>query len=255
MKPLLNIFTTIFICGSLVFASACHKPNNNTGTPKGILYLHIHTDIDTNEVDSAVVAMDSSGRHFQLDLAQFYISGVILTKSDGSTYAINNAYILKSIAQEQYLVDSIPTGNYTTISFNVGVDASKNSSDPSSFPASSALSTQTPSMWFGTTSQGYIFMNLQGFADTTAAQTGPVNQPFSYQLGTSTLLRSVTMPVHSKVFTATPNGSMFIHIIADYGKVLRGVNFKTQNMATPFTNLSVATQIANNIPTMFRYEE
>jgi len=255
MKILLNILTTAFIFGSLMFASACHKTNTNASTPKGILYLHVHTDIDTNEVDSAVVAKDSSGRHFQLDIAQFYISGIILTKSDGTSYAINNAYILKNIAQEQYLVDSIPTGNYTTITFSVGVDASRNSMNPSSFASTSALSPQTPSMWFGSTSQGYIFMNLQGYADTTAAQNGPVNQPFSYQLGTSALLRTVTMPIHSPVFTATPNSSMFIHIIADYGKVLRGINFKTQNTATPFTNIGVTTQIANNIPTMFRYEE
>lgn len=66
------------------------------------------------------------------------------------------------------------------------------------------------------------------------------------------MLATVTMP--NEVFSVVANQQSFVHLIADYGKALRGVNFKTSNTASPWVNTSVATQIANNIPTMFRYE-
>ncbi len=233
---------------------ACKKSDNAVvATPKGVLYFHMHTDIDTNEVDSAMIAMDAIGRHFQLDTAEFYISGVVLHKADGATYAVSGAYALKTMAEEDIKIDSVPTGNYTSVSFNVGVDAAANQTNPATYGASSVLSVQNPSMWFGSTTQGYIFMNIAGYADTTVAQNGPVNRHFSYQLGTSGMLATVNLPVMN--FTVVGNEVSFVHLIADYGKVLNGVSFKTQNEATPFVNATIATQIANNISNMIRYEE
>ncbi len=236
-------------------ACSCNKTNNAVTTPKGILYLHLHTNIDTNEAGVGDVARDSSGRYFSFTLADFYMSGIVLHKSDGSTYSVSGVYVKKFIDSEEYYVDSIPAGNYTSISFNVGIDAATNSTNPSSYPSSNILSMQTPSMWFGSTSQGYIFMNLQGMADTTTGDAGTiVNCPFSYQLGTSAMLETVNMPTHA-TYDVVANQVTFIHLICDYGKALRGINFKTQSTATPFSNAAVAQQIANNIPTMFRYEE
>jgi hypothetical protein len=246
---IISLFALIFIS-----FSACHKKNDSTpAVPKGLLYFHLHTDIDTNEVDSGVVARDSSGRQFALNVAEFYICNIVLHKSDGSTYSVDGAVALKTIAEEEYYIDSVPTGNYTSVSFSVGLNSALNSGTPSSFSSGNVLGTQTPGMWFGA-GQGYIFMNLQGLADTTVAQAGPVNVPFTYQLGTSSQLVTVTMPQHA-AFGVIANQQTFIHMIADYGKALRGVNLGL-GTATPFnSNAAVTTQIANNIATMFRYEE
>ncbi len=239
----------------LLTLAGCRKKSQPADQPapaNGTLYLHIHTHIDTTEVDSGMVAKDATGRRFELDLAQFYISGITLKKADGSTVSAGNVYLLKKIAQEQYLVGSVPSGNYLSVTFNVGVDAAANQTTPASHAPTDALYTQNPSMWFGSTTQGYIFMNLQGKADTSALNNGPVNAPFSYQLGTSSMLKTFTLP--DKAFTVAPGQSQLVHIIADYGKLLQGVNFKTQPTATPFSNAAVAAQISNNIQFMFHYE-
>jgi len=196
-------------------------------------------------------ATDASGRRFKLNVAQFYISGITLFKTDGSTVVLGNKYILKTMKEEEYYVDSVITGNYTKITFNVGIDATTNTTNPSGYPDSSPLSKQSPSMWFGTPSQGYIFLNIQGLADTTATQNGALNFPFNYRTGTSDMLRSCTV---TEEFSVVANQPALVHFVVDYGKVLQGVDFKTAGTATPWVNTSVATQIANNIHGMISHE-
>lgn len=246
--------TSLFVAVLLIFfgmATISCTDKTPAPTPTGTFYLHMHTDIDTNEVDAGTVAVDADGRHFQLDVAKFLITGVQLKKTDGTFLAVDNVYLQKTIEEEQYLVGEVPAGNYLAVRFNVGVDATDNAKSPTSFSASNPLS--DPTAWFGSTTQGYIFMDLQGKADVSATQTGPVDQAFSYQLGTSSMLKTVTLP--DQAFTIAANRDNLVHIIADYGAVLSGVDFKTQPTATPFSNAAVAQQIADNIANMFRYEE
>jgi hypothetical protein len=251
-----NITTIIIIISGMVFISSCKKnePTPTLSTPMGALYFHIHTDIDTTEVATDSVGADANGRRFSMHVGEFYVSGITLKKSDGTSYSLSaNDYLLKTIGTEAYYVDSVPAGNYTSVSFNVGIDAATNSKAPSSFSSSSVLSAQNPSMWFGTTTEGYIFMNVQGMADTSSTHNGAVNFPISYQIGTNALLRNVSMPYQT--FTVVANQIQYVHIIADYGKMLNGIDFKAHNNVSPFNSDSLtATQIANNIPNMFRYE-
>jgi hypothetical protein len=229
-------------------------------TPMGTIAVHLHTNIDTTEVDSGIVVLDnSSGKKFQLNIAQFYMSGVVAHKADGTAEPISNAYILKTMRQEMYVIGQVPTGNYKSISFNVGIDATTNSTDPSAHTG--VLGVQNPNMWFGWQWQGYIFMNVQGYADTTTTHTGPANQPFIYQLGGNTQLKTINMPAMPTNLVVTTSNTNALpaefHIICDYGVLLNNVNFKTNNTAaTPFNSDSVIVKaISNNIPNMFKYED
>jgi len=264
MKNIMKNSSVILIVIASLFIMSCKKKDNTT-TPaiqNGALWLHIHTDIDTNEVDSGMIAMDAYHRHFQLNIGQYYISNIILIKSDGTTFPCSGVYLLKNIATEPYYVDSVPAGNYTSISFTIGLDAATNARNPTSFLASSVLYTQNPSMWFGNTSFGYMFMNVQGVADTMAADTtfvinpAHVNYPFTFQLGADTAARTINMP--AQPFTVVAGTVQYVHIIGDYSKLFQGINFSqfalTNGIVTPWTNNSLCYQINNNIPNMFRYE-
>jgi hypothetical protein len=245
----IKILPFVLALFTLITHTSCKK--DPAPTPMGKYLLHLHTDIDTSEVDPGTVAADATGRHFRLDVAKLLISGLKLKKSDGTYVTVDNVYILKRIEEEVYEVGQVPAGNYLSVSFNVGVDAAANAKAPGSFTSPNPLADATN--WFGTTAQGYIFANLQGKADISAGQTGPVDQAFNYQLGTSAMLKSVTMP--DKPFTVVANQDNFSHLIIDYGIMLQGVDFKTQSTASPDANAAVAQKIDNNIPNMFRYEE
>ena len=248
---------------SITALFSCKKDNTTTATPPtpmGTVAIHLHTNIDTTEADSGMVVLDNiSGKRFQLNVAQFYISGVVAYKADGTPEPISNAYILKTIQQEMYVIGQVPAGNYNKISFNVGIDANTNSTDPTTHTG--VLGIQNPSMWFGWQWQGYIFMNVQGYADTTATHTGSANKYFSYQLGGNAQLKTINMPAMATNIAVTTSNTNALpaefHIICDYGKLLNNVDFKTTNTAaTPYNSDStIVKSISNNIPNMFRYEQ
>ena len=248
--------------------TSCKKKNN---TPSmGTFYFHLHTNIDTNEVDNTTAFYrDSSGRHIGLSAAQFYISNIIVHNVNGSSYTIPNAIVLKNIDSEQYLIGQAPIGTYDYVTFSVGLDAATNALQPSDFTTTGYI--PNTAMWFGSTTQGYMFLKVQGFADTTANQSGANPMHFSYEIGSGGNLKTVTMPTRGvgsyasyAPYILTANGINYIHLICDYGKLLSVVNFNAQpplyagNEDTTDTytiNQILAMQIANHIPNMFHYEE
>jgi hypothetical protein len=261
---------TVAVTALLVLSVSLHsclKRINTPSVPSGTFYFRLHTYIDSTEVtDTAALYRDSTGRHFGLSVAQFFIYDVVLQYSNGTTYKVPNAYILKDIDSERYIIGAVPPGSYSSVTFNVGLDPTTNAISPANFaPAGSYIPTAT--MQFDS-SGGYMYMDIQGFADTTATQNGTNLVYFSYQIGQFITsggadidLQTVVMPTRGKgsytsyaPYTLAVNGSCYIDIICDYGKLLSVVNFKTQDTTNTYdVNPALAPIIASNEPNMFRY--
>jgi len=258
-----NLLVVVILIVIISISSmSCKKTTSNPTAATGTVWIHLHTNIDSNEVDdTAGLYTDANGRRLGLSVAQFYISNVVLTNVNGSKYTIQNAHVLKNIDSEAYIVGTAPIGTYNAATFDVGLDDATNALQPTAFTTTGYIPNST--MWYGNTTQGYMFMKLQGFADTSAAQTGANLAHFSYEIGSSANRKTVTMPTRGTgnyasypVYTLLSGGTMYVHVICDYGKLLSVVNFKTQDATDTYTtNPSLATTIANNIPNMFRYEE
>jgi hypothetical protein len=264
MKSLKIIKTALLlacICIGLGMASCKKKDTTNSTTPtttaNGTVMLHLHTNVDSNEVDAYNdIYIVSGGRKISVSRAQLYVSGIQLIKADGSTYDVPNLTILKVMEIEEYLVGSVPAGNYKSIKFNVGLSPATNSTTP----AANDSTLNKPNMWFGATAQpsGYVFVNFQGKIDTTHAAnaTAAQMQPFNYRIGTNANLKSITMPDQS--YSVLPNQVQFIHITIDYNKLFNGIqlnNANNLNVNTASDNSSaLGIQITNNIPAMFTYE-
>lgn len=250
MKTQNYIHIATLIAGALLFS--CKKEQAPPPPiPNGTVGLHIHTTVNGTELDSGATAADMNGRKIKLNIAQFYFSNVKLKKADGSEVAVSGVQ-LKTIGQETFLLGQVPAGNYSGLSFQVGLDNATNQTMPTSCASSSVLAPQNPAMWFGNCAQGYMFMNVQGYVDTTAAMNGNADQPFCVQLGTASMLKTITMP--AKPYSIVANQTYFIHAMADYGMLLQDVNFKAHNMISPFNNATAAAQVADNVSTMFMFE-
>ena len=239
----------------LIFMGGC----KTDPTPTAMLMLHLHTNIDTNEVAPGASYPNWAGRNVQFTRAQYYLSNITLTKTDGSKVGLSGR-VLVTWGTEDYMVGNIPVGSYKSISYQVGVDANNNHTDPASHTATDVLSAQNPSMHFADNATGYIFMAVEGMVDSSATGTGTPNKTFSYHIGTDALLTTVAMPDHSaapysQVYTATANGSITFHMIADYGKLFKNVDMKTNTVTNTIDNPTLATALAVNISSMFRYEE
>ena len=292
----------------LISLFACKKDNKTTNptppTTYGVISFHLHTNISTNEdsltpsglgfpiQDSIFTTIPSHKGYvnIMLDTAQLYISNIVFHNVNGSTAAVSGQYILKYIGAEgPYIVGSVPTGNYNSVSFNVGLDASANGMNPSmnmadasqQFPGSGAGTTfnvfNPPAtftnsvgdagtiapMWSGSwnSSTGYYFVNVSGFADTSVNQTGKY-QHFSYQLSTTTV--AINLPAQTianagqqYVNVSTANTLTLpaeMHLICDYGQLMKGItSFVPPNNTT--ANANTATAIRNGVANMFHYEK
>lgn len=254
----LLLFIILLAGMSIMSCKKDSKTEPDTPTPSnGTVMLHLHTNVDTNEVDTyGQVYVIANGRKISVNIAQLYISGIELVKADGSTYSISNLNVLKVMEAEEYELGSVPSGNYKSIRFNVGLSAATNSTTP----ASNDSTLNKPGMWFGSTAQpsGFVFVNFQGTIDTSAAANLPASQmqPFKYRIGTNAHLASVSMP--NQNYSVVPNQASFIHIVIDYSQLFNGIQLN--NASNLMVNSTadnagpLATQVANNIPSMFSYE-
>ncbi len=244
------------VAGLLVF-TGCHKTKDKAAN--GQFGLHLHTQIDTNEVDTlGFLYPDANGRLMAINDARMYISAIGLQKEDGSWYDIPGSLILKTYETEEYYIASVPSGNYTSVRFYVGLDSATNASTPDSHNNSSGQdtvlsSTLEPNMYFGP-GQGYKFLYLSGAVLPTGSHS-PV--PVSYQIGGSASYKLVTMPTLN--YTVQPGVLHYVHIWCDYGRLLEGINIatNTNDVGNTFgtgAQINTATLVADSIPNMFTYE-
>ena len=106
-KAITGLAVAALFLTALLGTTSCKKDKT---TATGTVMLHLHSNIDTSEIELGEVYRDADGRQIQLSTAQFYLSNVHLKKADGSDFAIDGAYILKTVGKEEYLVGKAPVG-------------------------------------------------------------------------------------------------------------------------------------------------
>ena len=247
----------MIVLAAVLIITGCHKVKDKAAN--GSIAVHLHTQIDTNEVDVlGQLYPDHNGRLLALNDARLYISDVSLQKADGSWYDIPNSMILKTYETEEYYIGSVPSGNYTSIRFYVGLDSVTNASTPSSHNNSSGQDTilssiLEPNMYFGA-GQGYKFLYLSGSVLPSGSHS-PV--AVNYQVGGNANRKLVTMPYLS--YSVQPGLLHYVHIWCDYGKLLEGISISAGNNDNgnsfgTSTQVITATLVADSIPNMFTYD-
>jgi hypothetical protein len=264
-----NIISNKIILAALLISlmiGGCKQVNNTN--PTAYIGLHMHTSIDTTQVDPAlsnVFLPDSLGRLESLSLAQMYVTNVSFrNKSTQQWYTISNSIILKRIQNELYPVGNVPAGTYDAVRFTIGLGNTLNSHTPSWFSAASGadtvLSTTEQAVMWGSgmagmsgMASGYTFANVQGYDSTD-------HVAFSYQLGGYGDTAVITLP-YTAGFTLQANEPQvvqYIHIIADYGKLLQNINLAANPRGSFYSTnpqeVTNATNAWNNIIRIFRYE-
>ena len=250
----------------IMAATGCTKVNNTS--PTALIGLHMHTSIDTVQVDpliSNIYLTDANGRLEQLSLAQMYVSNIGLrNKSTQQWVYVSGSIFLKRIQNELYPVGNVPAGTYDAVRYTIGLGNALNSAAPSSYstttgPDTVLSLTEAAVMWGsmmnGMTgmASGYTFANIQGYDSTD-------HVAFSYQLGGYGDTAVVTLP-YTAGFTLAANEPQvvqYIHIIADYGKLLQNINLAAHPTGSFYSttpaNVTNAANVWSNIVNMFRYE-
>jgi hypothetical protein len=106
-----------------------------------------------------------AGEAFTVSNFRYYLSNFKLQKADGSAYAVPESYFLVRELRpgdpwtdtgKHIVLDSIPAGQYTGLSFLIGVDEERNTAGAQT----GALSPSNYMFWGW--QQGYIFLQMEG---------------------------------------------------------------------------------------------
>jgi len=232
----------------LLFNSSCKK---KTITQK--LQLHLHANVDSNEIDLGGAYANAEGRNISFSNIRYYISNVKMIDETGATVDIPGTILYHS-GEENYEVGEIPVGNYKSIAFDIGVPAADNHSNPASHESGDPLGVQDPAMYFSP-ENGYIFMDLEGMVDSFDTGHGVPQRAFTYMLGTDALRKRIIMPVHSSTFKVSEGNNITVHMIADFSLLLKGIDMKNVYKVNPLTDLHDATLLDNNLSNTFSYEQ
>ena len=226
MKFQLKNLVTIAVI-SLLFTS-CSKDDEITSNILGNGNLKLEFDQTYNGADFAFATpyTNSNGEVVKVDVAKYIVSNIVLTKEDGSTYTVPKSesyFIINEAVEETHLVNlpNIPAGNYTSISFGIGVDQEQFNQGANGQGNFLATAQDEGMMW--SWAAGYKFAVLEGVftsvATTTETQfrvhTGQTSSDYNYTTVT------LNLPDVALVRTTiTPQ----IHLFADLSKLIDGTN-------------------------------
>jgi cytochrome c peroxidase len=154
-----------------------------------------------------------SGEKITVSRLAYLVSDVRLIKPEGGSVQALAApvYINPTEHRTGFAIQGVASGDYTSMQLTIGLEPEANHSDPSQYPAGSALNPRTSGLqwsWQG----GYVFMAIEG-------QIARNRHGFSYHIATDRNLMTVAM---DRPFHIGDNSA--IDLDFDVAKVFSGID-------------------------------
>lgn len=242
----LIIKTVVVLLTAATIFSGCKKEEPIPPSTEEVLKFHIHTNVGNAGAEYGINYATADGRTFNLSDLRYYISNIVLIKSDGSEYPVEDKVLLVNPSQNEYELGEVPVGTYKGFKFFIGLDSTANHADPTTYAAGDPLAIQTPAIHWSWNS-GYIFMKIEGQVDTSVAGNGNVDFPFFYHIGLDQFKKTVDFT--TEAFTVSSGAEKEIGLEFDLLKVLNGVDMRTENVSHTMDNMPLASKISSNWPT------
>ncbi len=203
----------------------------------------------TNYVGSSPLKLDSAtytnalGQAYTVSKFKYYIGNITLQKKDGGKF-ISDKYFLvneEDEASKQIVLDKVPEGNYTTLTFTLGVDSLHNCGGAQD----GALDPVNAMFW--TWNTGYIYLKMEGKSPASKSpgnllefHIGGYRQPYN-------CIRTITLNLKDRNIT----GESHLHIKTDLSEMFKtptDIDFAQYSSITDFHH---STLIADNYKDMF----
>lgn len=262
-----HITTIIFYSAiALVTFSSCKKEN---ATPaydeKKLATLSVQFDNIVGEKNLQLntgMYTNASGEQFSISTLRYYISNIKVTASGGQTYTVpqDDSYFLVSEdnATSQFVKVKVPEGEYTTLSFVLGVDSLRSTAKVDKRTGVLDPASEAGGNMYWSWNSGYIFFKMEG-----SSAVAPGDKKFRYHIGgfggysapTINNIKNISVQLATAgVAKVRQDRESNIHLMVDVMKVFNGpTNISiAQNATVMFGDFSKL--IANNYTAMFRHD-
>jgi len=248
---------------AIVFALfSCTDKNEESITGEGNLKLEFDNVYNTNNLAFDTPYTNSNGEVIKINKLKYIVSNIVLTKADGTTYVLpkSQRYFIvdEAIAASALLnLPNIPAGNYTKVSFGIGVDPTQFNLGATGQGDFLALAQTAGMMW--SWSAGYKFLAFEGTFTSSTVTSATSFMVHTGQTGTDYNYTTVTLDLPTNALvrtTITPQ----VHIMADVSKVLDGANkislteSNAMGMGAMIMSGVKLPLITANLPSMFSIE-
>jgi len=220
-----NIIAVIAIAFTLV---SCSNDDDSTTAFSGNGNLVLEFDQIYNDADFAgnTAYTNSNGETIKVNKIKYIVSNIVLTKEDGTTYSIpkNESYfIIDEFDEASTLIElpTIPAGNYTKISYGIGVDQEQFNLGATGQGNFLTQAQDAGMMW--SWSAGYKFLAFEGTFTSPTVSTDTQFMVHTGQTGTDYNYITITLDLPENALvrtTITPQ----IHIMADLKYIIDGTN-------------------------------
>jgi hypothetical protein len=175
--------------------------------------------------------INSSGEEFNITLLKYFVSNFKLTKADGTEYVVpqDSCYFLvrENMPETKTItLKNLPKGNYTGLSYVIGVDSVRSASDLSQRTGTLDVGGAAKDMYWAWNS-GYIFVKMEGNSDVISE----VNKEYAYHIGmfggigdkrTLNNIRVATISFGTKPLKVGKASSAIASIKTDVSKIFDG---------------------------------
>ena len=188
---------------------------------------------------------------------KYYLSNIELTKNDGTIWKSPQRYHLVEVNDEtsstfQIKLQDLPRGEYSQLSFAIGVDSVNNHSGKQE----GALDPDYGMFWIWET--GYVFFKIEGFYHRPVGDKGAM----VYHVGRDNCYRKISLKIPSNRLQVSQNAGNQLHIVADVKKLFGGFKGASIDLKAPADKSSIsvmggdkALKVANNFTQMFSLEK
>lgn len=168
---------SIILLFAIVFTACKKEETTLKNDEKGAFRIEFENVVNNSPlVLNTQTYTNANGDNFNVSVFKYYVSNIILSKTDGSAYKIPESYILVDASKPESLINSlkdVPAGDYTKITFTIGVDKERNTSGAQT----GALDPANGMFW--TWNSGYIFVKMEG----TSPQSTAANHALTFHIG------------------------------------------------------------------------
>lgn len=234
----------------------------NTGTLQ-IVFNNVAGNQDLQIASGSYI--NAAGESFSVTLLNYFVSNIRLQRAGGGDYVVpaDSSYFLireSDSSSQTITLRGVPTGNYTGLSFLVGVDSLRSTMDITRRRGVLEPGGSQNAGMYWDWNAGYIFFKLEGTSPQAAPDPSGENR-FLFHVGlfggysaqTLNNLRTVRLPFGSNPVVINADEPAKVRIQADVLNVFEGPT-RVRLARTPTVMVSpYSALIADNYARMFRF--